>query len=582
MQRENPPRHSGHPDAPEISPIASEVDKDRLRSNSRTILLVLLLAAVVKLSFNKVDPDLWGHVRYGRDVLSDVRLHTKATYTYAAPDYPWINHENLAEVVFGVLWHPVALMLFKCAMATLVVGLMLRAARDQQAKLVTTCVVVLLAAMNMTPGWAMRPQIFTYTFFAVLIVLLDRCYARRRVDGPAPLGSHPLWWAALLFFVWANTHGGFVAGYCIFALYVACRSAETLWRQGRTAWQEVRTDALVVAACGLLTLVNPYGPRLHLWLIRALGQPRPEISEWAPLRPGEDAFIPAVLLMGLTAAAWVFSGRRRDFTQTVLVAITAWQSIAHLRHVPFFATVVGFWLAPHFDSLLDRLQRGRTADDPELETLPRWGRWVSGGLWVTAAALAAALFWQVREIRVKKCTYPVEAFQYMADHGLKGRMVVFFDWAQYAIYAFGEHSTVGFDGRFRTCYPQEIVDMHFDLVLGDMPGQRSRSPSSGPVDGTRVLEFGDPDLALITRKLPHAAIVMQEQDDWVLLYQDALAQLWGRAEKYDEPSSPDYLPPAQRRITDKPQAGYARWPALPQRNRSAVSLSSTARSGNES
>ena len=62
--------------------------------------------------------------------------------------------------------------------------------------------------------------------------------------------------------------------------------------------------------------------------------------------------------------------------------------------------------------------------------------------------------------------------QYVADQELTGKLVVTFRWAQYAIAAFNPRShgddglLVAFDGRFRTCYPQEIVDMYFDFATG--------------------------------------------------------------------------------------------------------------------
>jgi hypothetical protein len=49
----------------------------------------------------------------------------------------------------------------------------------------------------------------------------------------------------------------------------------------------------------------------------------------------------------------------------------------------------------------------------------------------------------------------------------------------------------------------------------------------------------------------------------VLLYQDSLAQLWGRSTRYDDPHNPDYLPPSNRQISDAPQTGYVLWPATP-------------------
>ena len=56
---------------------------------------------------------------------------------------------------------------------------------------------------------------------------------------------------------------------------------------------------------------------------------------------------------------------------------------------------------------------------------------------------------------------------------------------------------------------------------------------------------------------------MEKRSDWTLLYQDQLAQVWGRADKYDNPDSPHFL--AARSISDHPVSGLAPWPAFPDR-----------------
>ena len=160
----------------------------------------------------------------------------------------------------------------------------------------------------------------------------------------------------------------------------------------------------------------------------------------------------------------------------------------------------------------------------------------------------------------------------MHDHQLGGRLVVTYDWAQYAIAALcveenlqpGQPvSQVAFDGRFRTCYSQPIVDMHFDLLFGDRT-ERSRSPSSGPIDPTKVLRHGFPDLVLIKRRGELSEQVMATQtEQWTLLYQDSLAQLWGRRDKYHNAQSPNYVAAEQRIIGTAIPAGYVEWPALP-------------------
>ena len=64
----------------------------------RAILCATLLTCAIALAPNVPDPDLWGHVQYGRDWLAQ-GFHTTTTYSYTAEGYRWVNHENLAELV---------------------------------------------------------------------------------------------------------------------------------------------------------------------------------------------------------------------------------------------------------------------------------------------------------------------------------------------------------------------------------------------------------------------------------------------------------------------------------------------------
>src|SRR5437016_1290686 len=134
---------------------------------------------------------------------------------------------------------------------------------------------------------------------------------------------------------------------------------------------------------------------------------------------------------------------------------------------------------------------------------------------------------------------------FIARRDLSGKLAVFVDWGQYAIAAFAPRISVGFDTRLDTCYPERVIRMNYDFVLG------WRAGSEG--DGAEVLDYGNPDLALLNRRFPNAANVIAQRPSWVLLYQDALAQLWGRRERYDDIASPDFIPPDARVIGDEEQ-----------------------------
>lgn len=552
---------------------------------SRAFNLLLLAAALAAVGPNNADPDIWGHVRYGQEVLATGQLPRTATHTFTAAGYPWINHENLAELCFANLanWAGgTGLLLFKFMAGFALFGLLLSYLQRQHLRLLTRAVIVLVVALNLTSGWSVRPQLFTYLFFALMLELLERAFANspeRSRDAQHEPWPRTLWLLPLvpLFALWANTHGGFLAGLGVCGIYLSAESAEMLWRQCRRATHAVSFLALLVLACALATLVTPYGFELYGFLHEAMTAAPPEITEWAPLAPHQDLFMPCLVLLALVAAG-VFGGHGIPrFAHLAVLAVVTVQAVTHVRHIAFLALACGFFLGPRIETFLGRVLRAPSTDDTEAVVTGRQRKWLLGGLCATAALLGIAISARLWVLRVDRKLYPVDAFQYMADHDLSGRMVVFFDWAQYALAAFPAEGQLQFDGRFNTCYPQEVIDDHFDFLLGEHGGRRLRSPHSPPIDPARVLRRGEPDLVVASRRVPHCTDVMAQQQDWVLLYQDGLAQIWGRRSKYDDPESPDYLDPARRRISDELPRGYAAWPAYPQRRAVAAAPESKPR-----
>ncbi len=552
------------------------------------LLAATLLCCAVALSPAAADPDLWGHVQYGRDALAE-GLATTTTYSFTAEGYRWINHENLAELFLAAVVDslgPVGLLIVKCLLGTGLIGLIMVVARKQGANLLAICLLAMLVATNLTYFWCTRPQLLSYVYYALLLMLLTYCFQgwaghcriprleQGQGESP-PLEYSParmqwLWAAPVLFFFWTNSHGGFVAGYCIFVAYLGLRGCELLIDRRRAALPQLGHFAMIAAASGLATLINPYGPGLHGWLIQSLGMPRPEILEWHAPDLTSTTMIPLWVIMFSWCAAMLLTRRSRDITHLLILTLTLWQTLSHVRHLPFFAIPFGFWMAPHIDSVLQRFRIGKHADALRTAGHPAWRVGISGVFLLAFCLLSYKLQTRLAQMTVARNEYPVSAFQFMADNDLHGRLIVTYNWAQYAIAAFGPNRPhedrpmlVSFDGRFRTCYPQEVVDMNFDFVLGDLvPRHRGSDPDG--FDDEQVLEFRDPELVLISRLQPHSVNVMfRNQQRWALLYQDRLAQVWGRRSAFDDPASPRYLAPDHRHITNDEQTGNVSWPALP-------------------
>jgi hypothetical protein len=455
-------------------------------------------------------------------------------------------------------------------------ALLMYRARQAQASMLGTHAVALLVALNLMHFWSLRPQLFSFLFFIVQVSVLDlafRCW-KSNPSEPPPLATYrPLLWVLpVLFGVWVNTHGGFVLGIAVLTAYLGLRSIEAFCRWGSRAWQTCVALSTTIILCVAASWVNPYGWHLHRWLFEDLRVPRPEIVEWRPPQLLDVLWWQWWLLVAVSVAAVIASKRRRDLVEIFILAIVLWQSLLHQRHIPFFAILCGIWLPHHISSFLARLKFG--SDDKSLAA--DWTAWqkrsCAAVVVVVMLLVGMQIAEQARRIPVHRDSYPVSAFQFIADNDVSGRMVVRFKWSQYAIAAFGctrpgVGIKVAFDGRFRTCYPQSISDMYFDFaVSGDSSDQRPRSPTSPPPDPKRILYYGKPELVLIDRSQQLPLKTMQDESrNWILLYQDEIAQLWGLREKYDEPSSPNYLAPDRRLISSAPQHGVVAWPALPQK-----------------
>ena len=432
----------------------------------------------------------------------------------------------------------------------------------------------------------MRPQIATYVLFALMTFLLTWCFQpweglsgiawpqgktfRLAHDLP-PLGRRPLtlWLLPPVFIVWINAHGGFVAGILVLTVYLGCRVLQAFWADGHRAAPLACHLSAILFVSALCTFINPYGWELHRWLYASVSTPRPEIIEWHALDWEQPSAWNVGLLGVATLGSVIISGKRLDVAHAVVLLAAAYQSYQHRRHVVLLAILFAFWVMPHIDGFVrPSIKTAASAANSRLSSKTR--RLVAAGLGILCIVLVVELVPSLTWIRVPRNHYPVDALQFMKDNSLdRGKIVVTFGWAQYVIGALGHPKSsedgllVAIDGRFRTCYPQEVLDIYLDFELGNrIP--RHRSKDSPPVDDARALQVSNPDLVLLYRRQANAVAVMnQARDRWTLLYQDGVAQLWGRADRYDDVNSPCYVAPGRRKMTEATSQEAVPWPATP-------------------
>jgi hypothetical protein len=154
-----------------------------------------------------------------------------------------------------------------------------------------------------------------------------------------------------LFALWANMHGGFLAGFMILAatlLIETCLGCFATTSEGR---QSARSRAghlmLLLGGTFLATLLNPYGLALYRWVFQLLGEPffMELHQEWkSPDFHGKGAirFEGLMLLFPLLLA---LSKRRPHLVELGLAVLWFHFALTGFRYVPLWVVIAAPLLA---------------------------------------------------------------------------------------------------------------------------------------------------------------------------------------------------------------------------------------------
>ena len=235
----------------------------------RSAILAVLMAAV---AYTWADPDLWGHVLFGRDIVTNGLIPQHDPYSFTS-DQPWVNHEWLSEVFMFVAYGAlgtaglVVLKLVVVGSLLTVVYLSLRRhALPAMAQDFLLFVAVIGAIERLSP---IRPQLFSLLLFVVLLALLVKIeQGHRRLLLALPV----------VMMLWANFHGGWLVGVGTLGVWTLA----TLLASGTG-----KSDRLPLVAAAVIsvvaTLATPYGLGMWHFLGSTVGLERADITEWQPI-----------------------------------------------------------------------------------------------------------------------------------------------------------------------------------------------------------------------------------------------------------------------------------------------------------
>jgi hypothetical protein len=448
-------------------------------------------------SFN-VDPDLWWHIKTGELILSTHRWATTDPYSYTAKGMPWMSCEWMGDVVFAAVYRIGGLrgleaLLVVLASAVILALYAFATLRSGNSKAGFVAAAVLLTLAN--ASFNLRPQMMGYLFLILTLIALERFRQGKQ---------RAVWMLPVLFMIWINSHGSWIIGLGVVALYIACGLVSlhmgSLEAQRWSTSERLRLETVFMLSLAAIA-VTPYGVRMAAYpftVASSLPISVANILEWQVMPfnlIGGKIFL--VLVLGFFLAQMAFRFSWRMFEILLFLFGTA-MACLHVRFlllfVPFFvplmATILARW-APAYN---------RTKD-----------QYLINFALMAGIVIAVVHYFPSRSDMDKKVAdqFPVQALAYMEQHSVPGPLFNSYGFGGYMVEA-GYKTFI--DGRSELFEQTGVLNdyMHITMLK---PG------------AMQVLNGYGIRSCLLQRDEP-LSTVLASMPDWQKLYSDNVSALY--------------------------------------------------------
>ena len=298
----------------------------------RAIPFVIALAAAAIFTFRATyDPDLFYHLAHGaHDVHAGLVRANIFNPAFAA--YPQTYTTWAFDVVLAGLERPFSLLgvqLFQWGCLAEAFVLLYASARTKASR-AASLAVLLLALFVIEPRAMPRPYLVSFVGFGFCSWYLNTAPARTNA-----------WLLAAVFAIWSNFHSESVFGLAVVFLL--------LWLN-RSPWPSM---VKILIACGLATLVTPYG--WGLWRYLYENAAVPSVLRIAELEPPTPETYPAFFaFLAVLVLALASLPRRVKAAEVAIAVVFGALGLRYIRFTPMLVFAAAPMLADRIQVWIDR------------------------------------------------------------------------------------------------------------------------------------------------------------------------------------------------------------------------------------
>jgi hypothetical protein len=303
------------------------------------ILAVVMVQSAARQSMLD-DPGLGWHLRNIDAMIAHGGWLTEDPFSQR-PDRPWRTNQWLGELPLwlGERWAGLEGIAAVTALALAWTHRCLyRMLRRDGLSWPAAAIWTALAALGTSCSWVARPNTFTLFFVLITARICERFHA-------GACSRRTTLWLLPLFAVWANVHGGFLAGFSLLGLTLLVECGLAVFARTPEARRAARGRgvhlSLLLAGAFAATLVNPYGWTLYPWIFSLLGDPYyMQLNlEWKPpdlLGPGAFRF---ELLMVSAPLLLASTRRRPNLVELAFAAFWLFAALRGFRYVALWVLI---------------------------------------------------------------------------------------------------------------------------------------------------------------------------------------------------------------------------------------------------
>jgi hypothetical protein len=460
--------------------------------------LALLFILPIAFYLSITPHDYWYYVRIGEDILQTGVVPKVETLSYTYVGRPIFDQPWLSSVVFWLahlLGGATLTFLLRGICIAIAYALIWTLMREVGTGTKIATLLTILLGFSSSTNWSMRPQMFAYPLFAVVLWVLWHWQ-----NGRAKL----MWVLPVITLLWANLHGSFILAFVLMGSALVFGAGD---RKQLALWFSFSLVA---------TFINPRGILVWQYISDMFNSQSVQLyaAEWQPpvnLGWQMNIFFGWLLLFIPLAA---ISPRRLSLLEWIWFLGFGWLALSGLRYVIWFM----FIMAILSGALLSEFVKSFKGEAVIDSASPTFNYILSGLIFLLPLMMLPGIresWWKDSPPPYHEATTPIAATEWLAAHpDLPGPLFAEYTFSSYLTFALPSRP-VWIDNRFHD-YPLE----HWENY---------QAISSAKPQWAKLLEKDKVNLLMLSlHSQPTLVEVVEESNQWCEQYRDKDAVIFSR------------------------------------------------------